>query len=140
MENKEYTLRDLRAEDIFSMLRIINKIGVDEAIGIFNSAGIKEAIEAEKEGGKSAASLADAIGVKIVINLVKLIVSKMPDCEKELYAFLASMSGMKPKDISALPAGTFFNMLVDLFKLEGFKDFFQRAVGLLKLEKSDTSI
>lgn len=61
-----------------------------------------------------------------------MIVSKLPDCKTDLYSFLASLSGMKEKDIAELSMVTFYDMLIDVFKKEEFKDFFQRLVGSFK--------
>ena len=89
-------------------------------------------IAAEKEKGADGDALLDAVGVKVTIRLVELLISRLPECEKELYAFLASLSGMKAKDIAALPMGTFINMLMELFRKDEFKDFFQRVAELRK--------
>lgn len=140
MEKPLYTLRDLRAEDLFAMLRILNKIGVGDAANLFHSAEIKDSISAAKEKGAEGDALLDAVGVKVTIRLVELLISSLPECEKELYAFLASLSGMKAKDIAALPMGTFIDMLMELFRKDEFRDFFQRAAGSLKSENNSTLI
>lgn len=133
MEEKKYTLRDLRADDMFAMLRIINKIGLKDVKECFNSVEVRQAI-GEAKGADDA--LASAIGMQIMLDVVALLVSKLPDCEKELYEFLASLSGMKAKDIAALSMTEFYDMVMEVFQKDDFKDFFQRVVGSLKLGKS----
>lgn len=133
MDEKKYTLRSLRADDMFAMLRIINKIGLKDVKECFNSVEVRQAI-GEAKGADDA--LASAIGMQIMLDVAALLVSKLPDCEKELYEFLASLSSMKAKDIAALPMTGFYDMVMGVFQKDDFKDFFQRVVGSLKLEKS----
>lgn len=139
MEEKKYTLRNLRADDMFTMLRIINKIGLKEARDCFNSVEIRKAISDAKEAGQENGAedaLASAVGMQIMIDVAALLVSKLPDCEKELYAFLASLAGTSAKEIASLPMAAFYDLIMDVFQKGDFKDFFQRVVGSLKLEKS----
>ena len=126
MGNKEYTLRGLKAADVFMMTKIINKIGIKEVKDCFNTPDVKKAITgAETED-------AAAVGMQVMLELATLVVSHLPDCENEIYQFLASLSGMKVEEIEELPMTTFFDMVLDVFRKEEFTDFFQRVVGLSK--------
>ena len=130
MENKIYTLRMLKADDMFMMLKIINKIGVREVKECFNSAEVRNAISGAANGAEN--TDVAAVGIQVAMELAGLIVSHLPDCKNEIYQFLASLSDMKVEKIADLPMGTFLEMIVDVFKKDEFKDFFQRVVGLLK--------
>lgn len=126
MENKEYTLRSLKAADVFMMTKIINKIGIKEVKDCFNSPDVKKAIsDAETED-------VTAVGMQVMLELATLVVSHLPDCENEIYQFLASLSGMKVDEIRELPMITFFDMILEVFRKEEFSDFFQHVVGLSK--------
>lgn len=126
MENKEYTLRGLKASDLFMMTKIINKIGIKEVKDCFNSPDVKKAITgAETED-------VTAVGMQVMLELATLVVSHLPDCENEIYQFLASLSGMKAEEIKELSMTTFFDMILEVFRKEEFTDFFQRVVGLSK--------
>jgi len=129
MEDKQYTMRNLKADDMFAMMRIINKIGLKDVRECFNSLELKQAISNEK--GKDDALVA-AVGMQVMFDVAALLVGKLPECKDELYSFLASLSGMKAKEIADLPMTTFYDMLMDVFKQEGFKDFFQRVAGSFK--------
>lgn len=50
METKAYVLRELRADDVFPMFRIISKIGVREFKACFESDAIKAMINKAKKG------------------------------------------------------------------------------------------
>ena len=129
MDDKAYTLRNLKADDMFSMMRIINKIGLNDVRECFNSVELKQAISS-KEGAND--EVVAAVGMQVMFDVATLLVGKLPECKTELYAFLASLSGMKENEIADLPMTDFFNMIMDVFKLESFKDFFQRVAGSFK--------
>lgn len=126
MGNKEYTLRGLKAADVFMMTKIINKIGIKEVKDCFNTPEVQKSITGT--GAEDAA----AVGMQVMLELATLVVSHLPNCENEIYQFLASLSGMKAEEVAELPMATFFDMILDVFRKEEFTDFFQRVVGLSK--------
>ena len=73
-----------------------------------------------------------SLGIKVIMKLVGLLLKNFGKIKRELYQFLAGLSGMTEKEIAALPLGTFTQMIVDVFKKEEFSDFFQVVSGLLK--------
>lgn len=126
---KAYELRALKADDLFAMLKIINKIGVKEAKECFNTIEIKQALTASN--GKDEAFVS-AVGMQVMFEVANLIVSRLPDCKEELYGFLSSLSGMKAKEIADMAMADFYDMIMDVVKHPNFKDFFQRVVGSFK--------
>ena len=128
MDEKRYELRELKADDLFAMLKIINKIGVKEARECFNSIEVKQALAAD---GKDEAFLS-AVGMQVMFEVVNLIVSRLPECKEELYTFLSSLSGMKTKEIADMSMVDFYDMIMDVVQHPNFKDFFQRLVGSFK--------
>lgn len=137
MEKREYTLRALQAKDLFMMMRILKKIGLKEVKECFNAAEVKKEISeaAGKEDGERAA----AIGLAVTMEMAALLIDHLPECENEIYAFLASLSGQKAEEIAELPMNTFAGMIADVFKDEGFADFFSRLFGSPKTGTSDSS-
>lgn len=136
METKAYVLRELRADDVFLMFRIISKVGVQEFKACFESDAIKAMIGKMKKGEdkKAAADKGNmlAVGMVVVFDICSLIVEKLPNCRDDIYAFLASLSGMTKDEIAVLPMVTFTEMIVDVIKKEEFKDFFGVVSKLLK--------
>ena len=129
MENKAYTLREMNADDLFVMVKIINKIGVKEVKNCFNAAEVKQAM-ANTEGTDD--ELAAAVGLHVMMEIATLVMEHLPECKTDIYMFLASLSGMKAEEIAALPMGDFFDMFMDVLKHPNFADFFQRVIGLFK--------
>ena len=137
MEKRDYTLRALQANDLFMMMRILKKIGLKEAKECFQTAEVKKAIS-EASGAEDSEKTA-TIGLAVTMELIALLVDHLPDCETEIYAFLAGLSGRKAEEIAKLPMSTFAGMIADVFKDEGFADFFSRLFGSPKTGTSDSS-
>lgn len=124
METMEYTLRPLKADDLFTMLRILHKIGLDELRKCFDGEEVRKAITA---AGKDEDSAAAAAGMQIMTGVASLVAERLPECRMEIYQFLASLSGMKEKEIAELPMTTFAGMLMDTLRKEEFADFFTQV-------------
>lgn len=124
---KAYTLRDMNADDLFVVLKIVNKIGVKDIKKCFAAVDVKNAIS---EGAEN--ELAAAVGLQVMLEIAGLVVEHLPDCKTEIYHFLASLSGMQVEEVAAMPMGDFFGMVMDVLKHPSFNDFFQRVVGLFK--------
>ena len=148
---KTYELRGLMADDMFIMFSIISKIGIKEFKACFESDEVKSAIknmfeqkknaddEEEKADADDEEEKADAdndgivsVGISIALDIATILLANIGKCKNDIYALLASLSGMKAGDIAKLPAKTFTSMVIDLVKKEEFADFFQDAVKLFK--------
>ena len=152
MVERNYELRKLCADDIFPMVNIISKIGIENMADCFDAkemADIMNSVDStlDEADGKESSDEADGkessdntmadvltkqIGIKVIMKLVGLLLKNLGKIKIELYQFLAGLSGMTEKEIAALPLGTFSQMIVDVFKKEEFSDFFQVVSGLLK--------
>lgn len=143
MVERNYKLRALCADDIFPMVNIISKIGIDNMADCFDPKEMVDMMNSlvstsDEADGKESSNDAMAdivtkqIGIKVIMKLVGLLLKNLGKIKKELYQFLAGLSGMSEKEIATLPLGTFTRMIVDVFKKEEFSDFFQVVSGLLK--------
>lgn len=142
MVERNYELRTLCADDIFPMVKIISKIGIDDIANCFDAKEMSEVMEAmkpaedeESEVGtaeKANELLTQQIGIRVVMKLVGLLMKNLGNIKGDLYKFLAGVSGMEEQEIAKLPLGTFTQMIIDIFKKEEFGDFFQVVSGLVK--------
>lgn len=128
---KTYELRELKAEDIFPMFKIVSKIGVKEFKGCFESDDVKKMAKAAVSGGANSDDL-NAIGLTIAVDLAGLLTANLPNCKDDIFGFLASLSGMTKDAIADLPMATFIEMIIDVIKKQEFKDFFQAVAKLFK--------
>lgn len=129
---KAYTLRKMNGNDLFLMMRIINKIGITEVKQMLSSAEIKKLVGRFMKDGKLDDNAVYSIGIQAMLELACLVTSHIPDCQNEIYDLLSSLSGMSAKEIGELDMPVFVEMIMDVFKKPEFTDFFQRLVELLK--------
>lgn len=137
--DKTYELRGLMADDMFIMFSIISKIGIKEFKACFESDDVKAAVlnmakKADENGDAEADEGADvvSVGISVALDIASILLANIGKCKNDIYALLASLSGMKAGDIAKLPAKTFTSMVIDLVKKEEFADFFQDAVKLFR--------
>ena len=123
---KGYELRNLKADDMFPMFKIISKIGVKEFKACFESDGIKSMIqnmtmEAKQEGDDSNII---SVGVGVVLEIADVIIGNLPKCENDIYQMLSQTSNLTVEEIKAPGnAVMFLEMVIDFIKKEEFRDF-----------------
>ena len=123
-------LRKLQASDIFSMVRIINGIGFKT---IKDSINIDEINELRKGmTDENADAVTSQVGVSVVMSILGTVVENLPKVENDVYDFCGSVAGMKSKDVAKMEMGDFMDLLIDIFTMDGFKDFFSRASKLIR--------
>ena len=126
----EYNMRNLQATDIFSVVKILNGIGLKN---------IKESIDFEEINKirkgmteDNADAVTSQVGVNVVMSIATVILENLPNVESDLYNFIGSVIDMKAKDVAKMDMGEFMDILVSIIQKEEFKDFFKRASKLIK--------
>lgn len=132
MSEATYTLRSLQGADIFPMSAIIKKIGVKEFKNAFQDEEIKGLVQSINNGDMSKDAAANQAGMTVILNIVDVVLGNLPRAEKDIYKFLASLSGMKPDEVAALPMATFTGMVIDVIQKDEFKDFIKVVSRLFK--------
>ena len=118
---KPCTLRELEAKDVFIVSKILSQIGLKEFKGAFNP---KLLSGSEKD--------IDVIGMTVFFDMSQVLLGNLPKCEKDIYAFLSSLSGMDKGAVESLPMNTFIEMIFDVVRKEEFTDFFKLVSKLFK--------
>ena len=126
----EYNMRNLQATDIFSVVKILNGIGLKN---------IKESIDFEEINKirkgmteDNADAVTSQVGVNVVMSIATVILENLPNVESDLYNFIGSVIDMKAKDVAKMDMGDFMDVLISIIQKEEFKDFFKRASKLIK--------
>lgn len=132
MSEATYTLRSLQGADIFPMSAIIKKIGVKEFKNAFQDEEIKDLVKSINSGEISKDAAANQAGMAVILNIVDVVLGNLPRAEKDIYKFLASLSGMKPDEVATLPMATFTGMVIDVIQKDEFKDFIKVVSRLFK--------
>lgn len=127
---EEYTLRKLKSSDLFVFVSLLKNIGFKEFKSVFESDSVKTTIT--KMQGGATENVATSVGISVAIEVGGIILENIPNCEKDLYTILASLSGMKENDVKELSPTTFAQMIIDVIQKEEFKDFFKVVLKLFK--------
>ena len=130
----KYEMRSLQASDIFSVVKILNGIGlnnVKEAINIEEINEIRKTMT-EDNSEDNSEKVYSQVGVKVVMSITTVILENLPKVENDLYTFVGSVIGVKPKDVAKMDMGEFMDLLIAIIQKEEFKDFFKRASKLIK--------
>ena len=131
---KPYNFRPLGGEDVFLMLRIINKIGIKDFGSLFENEGIKALIakytkeKLESNGGKEDQAdqedqAATAAYISVALDVADIVFNKMEKIEKEVFQLLANTSDLSVEQVRKLPIPHFAEMVIDFIKKDEFKDF-----------------
>lgn len=126
---KPYTFKTLDATDLFAMLRVVKKIGVENVKKLLKD----EIVTSGLLTGK--AQLTDelyAMVGMIAFDAVGLLIERITDCEQELYELLEKTSNLTAQEIKALGMVTFTEMLFDFVKKEEFVGFLQAVLKFFK--------
>ncbi len=127
----EITLRRLQATDLFTMVKILNKVGIKQIKDAINVDEINEVRKKLAESDNKDNSIA-TLGINIVTSVVGVVFENLPYVEDDLYMFVGSVAGMKAKEVSKMDIGDFMDIIVTIVTKDEFKDFFKRASKLIK--------
>lgn len=130
-----YPLRKLSSKDVFIFSTILKQIGYAELKECFHSAEVKKLIAkmsgAAKMPGASAGAI-DEIGLSIMLDISTMVISNLASAEESIYQLLSNLSGKTKTEIANLDAEVFMAMIVDVFKQDGFRNFFKVVSKLFK--------
>lgn len=129
-EIKPYTLRNPKATDIASFLKLFSKLGVKDFKDSFSDNGFKELIAKEREklagdgeDDEDTLKFLENVGIGLAFDLVDVILTKLSDCQREVFVCLSHLSGMTVDEVADLDLSVFTQMLYDAVTLPGFADF-----------------
>lgn len=127
---KKYVLKErLVADDIFPLAAVLTKIGFKEFKKCFESNDVKQLIASatQKENGKEEENEnkldVTAVGMQVVMDAVGIILANLNAARDEIYGFLAGVSNLSESEIKGLDAAEFAQMIVDVVRMDTFKDF-----------------
>lgn len=136
---KPYTLRNPKAADIATFLKLFSKLGIKDFKESFSKDKIKQIIDAErdKEGGedsdeKTKDNFIESVGISLAFEIIDIILERLSECQTEVFACLARLSGMNVEEVADLDMSVFTEMLYDAITLPGFADFIKVVSGLYK--------
>lgn len=123
-------LRELKATDLFSMVKILNGIGLSEIKEAININEIKNARKNITDDNQS--DVWSEVGANVLMSVLGVVLNNIPKVEKELYNFIGGVANLKPTQVANLGIVEFTDLLIAIAKKEEFKDFFNRASKLIQ--------
>lgn len=130
MENEtKYTFRTLNSTDIFPVMRIVRKIGINKFKALFNNPDMQAVM------GNENAEMSNEAGISLMLELAQLVLDGLDDCEKDIYELLERTSNKTIEEIKNFDVVTFTEMLIDFFKKEELKDFLRAVFTALNVLK-----
>lgn len=131
---KEFEFRELNADDVFLMVGIISKIGLNEFADCFGKEHVQKIVESitNTEDENAANALFSTAGVALVLEAANVILGKMNLVRDDIIHLLAATSNLTEKDIHKMSAVKFVKMVIAFFKKKEFPDFFGAVMELFK--------
>lgn len=125
-----YTFRKLKSTDLFLMIKLVKKLGLENIAEAIDGNALKALLAA---GEKTEQDY--YVAGKTVIDIVQVIIGRLEYCQKEIYDLLEATSNLSREELENLDIDVFIAMIVEFTRKEEFKQLFTRAASLLKKEK-----
>lgn len=112
---KPYTLRKLKATELFPMLNILKKIGFKKFTELLQSGDASNILGKLKSGEKITDG--DLINVgSFVFDILGVILDGATNCENEFFTILSNVSGLTVTEIKELDLDVLVAMVIELVK------------------------
>ena len=121
-DTKKYEFRKLNSTDIFPLMKLVKKIGVKSFAGIIESIDVSS-VEGENKEYE--------VGLTTILKIADLLIDRLADCEKEIYAILERTSDLSFDELKALDIDVFVEMIIDFVKKDEFMAFSNAVLKLL---------
>lgn len=147
-----FVLSDLRADDVWQMVRVLKKLDLASAKDALDADVLKKAqfksptmmkdgkivplpIEKWTPAQKKAYREADAAKDAVLWQILGVIMDNIPDCKDDINKLLAMGCGCEVDDISGMDAIAYVDLIAQYVTRDGFKDFFTHALNLVGIRK-----
>ena len=127
-KDKAYTFRTLNSTDLFLMMKIIGKIGMNEFTACFDGETMNRMLALTK--GNTDDDSVNLIGLSVMLDIAGVVCANLPKCEAEIYQMLSNTSNLTVDEIKEMGMVSFAEMVIDFVKKDEFKDFIKVASKL----------
>ena len=131
VETPKYIFHTPKATDIFTMAKIIGKIGVNKFAGVLQKEEIQSLVkDVSKKKSVSNEDISMIAGIGVFTEIAQIILVGMPVCEDDIYKLLSDTSNLTIDEVKELDGVTFLEMIIDFFKRN--MDFIKAASKYVK--------
>ena len=126
----KWKFRELKGKDIFLMLPVLKKIGINNIKKCF-SGDIVQGIVA-KNKGKDYEKQVEAATFGAMLEFGQVLIEGLDNCENEIFNLLEKTSNLSRGEIENLSMVELPTMIIDFVKKDEFKDFLKVAQSYIK--------
>lgn len=117
IETPKYILHTPKATDVFTLAKIIGKIGVNKFSSLLQKEEIQTlAKDVSKKKSISNEDISMITGIGVFTEIAQIILVGMPLCEDDIYKLLSDTSNLTIDEVKELDGVTFLKMIIDFFK------------------------
>ena len=121
-------IRALESNDLFTMIDIINKIGVDQVKKCFEKPEVMKLLKEDNGTGE----LSNVIGYTIGFEIMSFVMSNITKAKDDIFSFVADLTGEDKEKIVKLPPAQFIKIIQDITRKEEFTDFLSQVSEFFK--------
>ena len=127
---KKWEFRELKGKDIFLMLPVLKKIGINNIKKCFNGDIVKGIVANNK--GKDYEKQIEAATFGAMLEFGQVLIEGLDNCENEIFNLLEKTSNLSRGEIENLSMVELPTMIIDFVKKDEFKDFLKVAQSYIK--------
>ena len=127
---KKWEFRELKGKDIFLMLPIIKRIGINNFRKCFNGDIVKGIVASNK--GEEYNKQVEAATYGVMLEAAQVIIEGLDTCENEVFNLLEKTSNLSREEVENLGLTELPEMIIDFVKKDEFKDFLKVAQSYIK--------
>ena len=127
---KKWQFRQLKSTDIFLMLPVLKKIGINNLRKMISGDIIKDIVADKKAEGYDSQVEAATFGA--MLEFAQVLIEGLDGCEDQLFRLLANTSNLTVEEIGELSLVELPLMIIDFVKKDEFKDFLKVAQSYIK--------
>lgn len=125
-------MRELKGEDLFSLLSIIGKLDVkDEFVKIFEKNPTASAQTDDSKLNKQVEKEAQKRGMEMAASMLQKTLLNLKNVKSDINELLAELTKTGVSDISALGLKEYTTLIIQFFKKPELSDFFSSIASLL---------
>lgn len=122
-------MRELRGDDLFTVLSILGKLNVkDDLVAAY------EQNAKESNNKKLTDAEVEARGVRVMATVIQRVLLNISVVRDDINSLLADLTGKSTKEITELGIVEYTNLVIQLFKRPEFREVFTSAASLLTEE------
>lgn len=126
----KWKFRELKGKDIFLMLPVLKKIGINNIKRCFNGDIVKGIVATNK--GKDYEKQVEAATLGAMLEFGQVLIEGLDNCENEIFNLLEKTSNLSRGEIENLSMVELPTMIIDFVKKDEFKDFLKVAQSYIK--------